>query len=164
MLISLVVAASDNNVIGKGNALPWHLPDDMKHFRALTDGHVMIMGRKTFDSIGKALPNRKNIVITRQEIDPAAGCDVVHSLEEALALARSTGAEEAFIIGGGEIYAQALPLADRVYLTRVHTTIDGDAYFPAIDMHQWEKTEKHEHAPDPKHTFAFTFTLLERKK
>ena len=162
MIISLIAAASENNVIGNHGTLPWSLPDDLKHFRTVTEGHPVIMGRKTFASIGKPLPNRKNIVITRGTMT-MPGCDIVHSLEEALDLARAANAAEVFVMGGGEIYAQALPIADRVYLTRVHATIEGDAFFPELDPQEWEETEQHEHAQDEKHAYACTFTLYERR-
>jgi dihydrofolate reductase len=146
MIISLVVAASENNVIGKDGGLPWHLP----------------MGRKTFESVGKPLPNRRNIIITRQDGLAYEGCDVVHSLEEAMDLVR--GEPEVSIIGGGEIYQQAMDVANVIRLTRVHTEIeDGTAFFPEIELDTWELVESSDHPADEKHKYAFTF-LMYRKK
>jgi dihydrofolate reductase len=165
MIVSLVVAVAENQVIGKDGKLPWNLPNDLKHFRELTTGKPVIMGRKTFVSIGKPLPNRENIVITRQPHLHLSGCIIVHSLKEALRYAeKQIGAKEAFIIGGGEIFTEALSLADRVYLTRVHGTFEGDAYFPALDPDEWEAVDKDEHEEDQQHMHAYTFLLYERKK
>lgn len=163
MLLSLIVAASENNVIGKGNAIPWHLPDDLKFFRSKTEGHPIIMGRKCYESIGKPLPNRENIIVTRDQTYDAPGCEVSSSLDEAIMFAKKkTDREEIFVIGGGEVYAQALPFANRIYMTRVHATIDGDIFFPEIDAATWKEIERTEHPADDKHTFAFTFQTLER--
>ena len=163
MFLSLIVAASEHNVIGKDNKLPWHLPDDLKRFKALTRGHAVIMGRKTFDSIGHALPERTNIVVSRQlEVAPA-GCELANSLTDALRIAKPTS-EEVFVIGGGDIYAQAIDLADRIYLTRVHTTIDGDVFFPEIDPKEWMETERTEHPVDEKHQYSCSFITFERRK
>ena len=155
MSVSIIVAADENNVIGGHNQLLWKLPDELKRFRALTKGHTIIMGRKTHDSIGRPLPDRRNIVISRSDEVPE-GCALTHSLEEALALA---GEGEVFIIGGGEIYKQALEkdLVDKIYLTRVHGTFDGDVTFPELDKTDWRKTHKEEHAKDPEHPFSFTY-------
>jgi len=128
-IISLIVALSKNRAIGVENRLPWHLPEDLKRFRALTRGHPVIMGRKTFESIGRLLPERQNVIVTRQADYRVAGADVVHSLEEALRLARADSGE-IFVIGGGEIYRQALQMADRIYLTWVDVDVEGDAFFP----------------------------------
>ncbi|TSC79246.1 MAG: dihydrofolate reductase [Candidatus Peregrinibacteria bacterium Gr01-1014_25] len=164
MRISLIVAASENDVIGKNGTLPWHLPDDWKHFRDLTKGHPVIMGRKTYASIGRPLPERLNIVITRQSKLIIEGCTVVASLDDALRIARESGAQEAFVIGGGEIYRDAARLADVIYLTRVHTTTDGDVTFPTIDPDAWREVAREEHPADEKHAHAFTFLTYERKK
>ena len=142
--ISLVVAASTNNVIGVAGGLPWHLTDDLKRFKALTMGKPIVMGRKTFESIGRALPGRQNIVITTQHDYSAEGCDVVASVEQALAAA--AGAEEIMIIGGGEIYRLFLPQADRIYMTRVDVVVAGDTAFPDINPADWEEIAREHHA------------------
>ena len=162
-MISLIVAASENNVIGKDNDIPWRLPDDWKNFKATTMGCPLIMGRKTFVSIGRPLPGRRNIIVTRQKDVKFEGCDVVGSLEEAIALAKSDAPREVFIGGGEEIYRQALPLADRVYLTRVHTVIDGTVHFPELGD-EWKEVSRQEHPADEKHPYAFTFLTFERTR
>src|SRR5437764_2605718 len=139
MILSLLVAASENNVIGKENKLPWHLPDDLKYFKNLTWAMPILMGRKTFESIGKPLPGRKSIVITRNEDWMHKGVDVVHSIKEAIEKAESFGVKEVFVIGGAEIFKTALPGADRIYLTRIHRAFEGDVYFPAIDENTWQR-------------------------
>lgn len=169
MIISLIAAASENNVIGARGNLPWKLPDDWKHFKELTSGHPIIMGRKTFASIGRPLPNRRNIVITHREGWSADGCDVVHSLDEAFRQALSfelsaLSASELFIIGGGEIYRQALPRADRIYLTRVHAMVEGDVTFPALPPSEWREVNREEHPADERHQHPFTFLVYERIK
>jgi dihydrofolate reductase len=140
MSVTLVVAMARNRVIGKDNQLPWHLPEDLKHFKALTTGHCLIMGRKTCDSIGRALPNRRTIVITRQADWALADCQRATSLVDALRLARQSHAQQAiFIVGGAQIYAQALEqgMANRVVVTQIEIEVDGDAFFPALDEHEW---------------------------
>jgi dihydrofolate reductase len=159
-MISLVVAAARNNVIGKGNALPWDLPNDLKHFREVTSGHAVIMGRKTFESIGRPLPKRRNIVITRQADYAPAGVEVVGSLEAAIAAVPA--GEEAFVIGGGEIFKQALPMADRVYLTRVEADVEGDAFFPALEPEEWRETSRQEGIMDEKNALPHTFLVYEK--
>jgi dihydrofolate reductase len=138
----LVLARAKNGVIGKGGALPWHLPEDLKHFRRVTTGHAIIMGRKTYESIGRPLPQRRNIVITRQPGYSAEGCEVVSSLEEAVALARTSDPEPR-VIGGAEIYRSALPLATRIFLTEVDRDVDGDVSMPAFDPRDWEEVDRH---------------------
>ena len=162
MIISLIAAASENNVIGKEGELPWDLPNDLKFFRSTTSGHPVIMGRKTFESIGHPLPKRRNIVITRGTAYEAEGAEIVHSIDDALSLFADDD-EEVFIIGGGEVYQQALPLADRVYLTRVHTVIEGDAFFPELDDEGWEEVSSEHHGTDEEHEFAYTFFTFERR-
>ena len=161
MIVSLIAAAAENNVIGKDNDLIWHLPEDLKHFKRTTSGHTVISGRKTYESYGKPLPKRKNIIITRDSNYEAEGCIVVHSLEEALELVKEE--EEVFIIGGGEIYRQALPVADRIYLTRVHAKPEGDACFPEFSSENWEEKKRREFPADEKHDYAFTIIWYERK-
>lgn len=164
MRISMIVAASENNVIGKNNELPWHLPLDLKFFKTTTKGHAVIMGRKTIESLGKPLPHRTNIVITHQKDYQCEGAIVVPSPEKAVELAKTLDNNEAFIIGGGEIFKLMLPLADRVYLTRVHAQVDGDAHFPVLPSSDWELTSEEPHPKDEKHQFAFTFRVFDRKK
>jgi dihydrofolate reductase len=159
MIISLVVAVSSNNVIGKNNQLIWHLPADLKHFKQITTGHTVFMGRKTYDSIGKPLPNRRNVVISRS-VTEIEGCEVAPSLEDALQL--SSEEKEVFIIGGAEIYRQALPLADCIYLTRIHQDFDGDTFFPQIDLHLWQETKREDFLPDEKNKFSYSFITLNR--
>ena len=163
MRISLVVAVSENGVIGRAGALPWHLPDDSRRFRLLTTGHHVIMGRRTFESIGRPLPERVNVVLTRSgRLSAEGGVLVVGDLAEALAVARSRGEAEAFVIGGTSVYAAALPLADAIHLTRVHADLAGDAYFPDLAADAWSEVQREHHPGDARHAHAFTYTLLER--
>lgn len=164
MRISLIAAVAENGVIGGKNKLLWHLPDDLKRFKTLTKGHPVIMGRKTYESIGHPLPGRKNIVITHQEDLQISGCEVVSSLEKAIASAKSGRPEEIFIIGGGEIYKQAMGIADRMYLTHVHASPEGDAFFPSFDASQWKVIEEEEHPIDKDHALRFTYKTYERIK
>ena len=159
-MISIIVAADENNVIGKDNELIWHLPDDLKFFKEKTSGHAIIMGRKTYESVGRPLPNRTNIIITRDENFKAEGCHVVNSLEDALVLAKDDN--EAFIVGGEQIYRLALPLVDRIYLTRVHHSFDGDRHFPKLGS-EWKEVETITHTQDVKHAHSFTFSTYERR-
>lgn len=161
MTVSIVVAIAENNAIGKNNQLLWHLPADLKHFKQITTGHTIVMGRKTFDSIGRPLPNRRNIVVTRTAGLQIPGAEVTHSIAAALALCTEEG--EVFIIGGSEIYTSALSLTDRVYLTRVHASYDADAFFPEIDFDTWKETDIEKHLPDEKNHVAYTFSTLLRK-
>ncbi len=157
MNISLIVAASENNAIGKNNQLLWHLPNDLKFFKNTTWGMPVIMGRKTFESVNKPLPGRFNIVITRQSDWKAEGVIVAGDLQDALQKASETNCKEAFIIGGGEIYKQAFVLADKIYLTRVHTTIDGDTFFPEFDEKAWQLKSNHDFEANVKHKFSYSF-------
>ncbi len=166
MRVSMIAAMARNRVIGRGNDLPWNLPDDMAFFVAKTKGHHVLMGRKNYESIPpryRPLPNRPNVVITRQTDFNAEGCHVVHALEEGLALAKDSGEEEAFIIGGGEIYTLGLAMAERIYLTEIQAEIAGDAYFPETDKGQWQETARTHHPADEKHAYAFDFVVYERK-
>lgn len=142
--LSLIVAASLDGVIGRDGGMPWHLPEDLKHFRRITTGHTIIMGRHTWESIGRPLPKRRNVVLSRRRGLHLAGCDVVHSLSEGIALAREDGDDEPMIIGGASLYAAALPLATRIYLTRVLQHVEGDTRFPALDDAAWEETDRRE--------------------
>lgn len=166
MRVALVVAAAENGVIGDDNRLIWRLPDDMKRFKALTMGKPVLMGRKTFESIGKPLPGRTNIVITRNQELVISGCTIVHSLSQAIQEARrvANGADELAVIGGAEIYAQALSSADVIHLTRVHTTIAGDAVFPSLKPADWVERVVERHIADERHAYAFSFIELERKR
>lgn len=159
-MISIIVAADEQNVIGKDNDLIWHLPDDLKFFKQLTSGHTIIMGRKTFESIGRPLPNRINIIITRDREYKAEGCEVVHSLEDALRICQ--GDDEVFVVGGEQIYRMALPLVDRIYLTRVHHSFEGDRHFLELGD-EWKAVEKLEHEADDKHAHSFTFITFEKR-
>lgn len=167
MIISLIVAASTNNVIGKDNKLLWHLPNDMKFFKNTTWGMPVVMGRKTYDALaGEPLPGRFNFVITRnKDWDPQnAKVKVVDTLAAAIRLAEETDCKETFVIGGGEIYAAAMPIADKIYMTRVHAVLDGDTWFPVIDEKQWQLTDNRDFPTDEKHAFAYSFQIWERKK
>ena len=158
-MIALVVAMAENRVIGKENKLIWHLPADLKFFKNLTTGHPIIMGRKTYESIGKPLPNRTNIIITRQADFTAEGCLVAHSLTEALMMAQQLDSD-IFVIGGAEIYKQAMFLADTIYLTEVHHTFEGDTFFPEIDSVLWHETSREEHKADEKNPYDHAFVTL----
>lgn len=160
MIVSQIAAMSENHVIGKDNQLLWHMPNDLKHFKNTTAGHTVIIGRKTFESIGnKPLPKRRNIIVTRQNIS-FEGCEVVHSVEAAIALCK--GEDEVFIIGGAEIYKVALPLTNRIYLTIIHYNFDGDAFFPEIDKNEWKEVSHENHPADEKHAYSYSFIMLER--
>jgi len=160
--IALLAAVADNGVIGRGNALPWRLPDDLKRFKALTLGKPVLMGRKTFESIGKPLPERVNLVLTRMRDWHGAGVHAVGTLDEAVA--RAGMAPELVVIGGAELYRLALPRARRIYLTRVHAEVPGDTSFPSIDAAQWREIESQWHAADERHAYAMTFITLERRE
>ena len=159
-LVSLLVAAAENGVIGRDNTLPWHLSDDLRRFKALTLGKPMLMGRKTFESIGKPLPGRTSLVLSRSRDWARPGATVVRSLEEALE--RAGAVPELVVIGGAEVYRLALPHAQRIYLTRVHAEIPGDTVLPPLDATAWRETEREFHAADARHAHAFTFIVLER--
>ena len=167
MIVSLIVAASENNVIGKNNQLPWHLPADVKYFRKKTMGHCVIMGRKNFDSIPekfRPLQGRTNIIVTHQKNFSAPDCIVVNSIDEALREAKSKNETEAFILGGGEIYKQSLVVADKIYLTRIHATVDGNVFFPEINKQEWEEESVLHCQSDEKNKFDYSFLVLVRKK
>ena len=162
MILKAIVAYAENRVIGKDNDLIWHLPDDLKHFKRHTAGKTIIMGRKTWDSLGgRPLPNRRHIVITRTEGFQANGAEVVHSLEEAVALAKTE--EEVFIVGGAQIYALSLPMIDVLEITEVHAHFEGDAFFPTFDEADFELVTEEHHPIDEKHKHSFTFKTWKRK-
>jgi dihydrofolate reductase len=163
MRLSIIAAMSENGVIGREGRLPWHLAADLKRFKQLTMGHAVIMGRKTWESIGRPLPGRRMVVITRQPNYQPDGVQVVPSLDDALAIAESAGDEEAFIIGGAEIYRLALPRAERLHVTLIHATIDGDTAFPPIDWSMWQQTASEPHRADDKNDFPYSFQIFERQ-
>lgn len=160
-MITVIAAVAENNALGKENQLLWHLPDDFKRFKTLTSGHYIIMGRKTFESFPKPLPNRTHVIISRQANYQPEGCIVVNSLEQAIAVCPKT--EEVFIIGGGEIYRQSIAVADKLDLTKVHATFEADTHFPEIDLSQWQLVFEEYHPKDERHDFAFTFQTYSRK-
>jgi dihydrofolate reductase len=157
-MISFVLAMSENRVIGINNTLPWHLPADLKYFRQLTMGHPVVMGRKTFESIGKPLPGRENIILTRKEEYQASGCRVVHSTESMSGLDQG----EIFVIGGAEIFKEMLPYADRLYITMIHGSFEGDTFFPEIDSSQWRLASEQKGTVDEKNVYEHEFLLYER--
>ena len=159
MTTTIVVAISENHAIGKDNKLLWHLPNDLKHFKDITTGHTVIMGRKTYDSVGRPLPKRRNIIITRQDLR-IEGCEVVGSIEAALELCKTEA--EVFVVGGAEIYKQAMHLTDRIYLTIVHKAYEADTFFPAIDLKEWKEVSREDHQPDEKNLIPYSFVTYER--
>jgi dihydrofolate reductase len=166
MHVSIIVAASDNGVIGRDGALPWWMSDDLRRFKRLTMGHTLIMGRRTWESIGRPLPGRRMIVVSRQsdyriELD---GIAVATSLDEALRFASANGEEEAFVIGGAELFREALLQADRLYFTEVHGDVDGDTYMPPVDWSQWRLVDSQECTADDKNDFPSTFKIYDRHK
>lgn len=163
MLISIIAAMANNRVIGKKNSLPWNLPADLEHFRQLTIGKPVIMGQKTFESIGKPLPGRTNIILTKDDNFRPENCIVVKSIKEAQKAAEGTGAKEAMVCGGASIYAQFLPLADRMYLTLIENDFDGDIFFPEFNWSDWKELERKENLPDKENPYKYTFITLERK-
>ncbi len=163
MRISLIAAVAENGVIGREGGLPWRIPEDLKFFKATTLGKPVIMGRKTYQSIGKPLPGRLNIILTRDPAWHAAGVSVAHDLETALRIAQDTGADEAMIIGGADIYEMALPRAGRIYLTRIEREFEGDAMFPLLDPNEWVETARHAKTTEDV-PFEYNFLTLERRK
>lgn len=163
MVVSLVAAVAANGVIGRDGDLPWRLPADLRFFKRVTMGHHLVMGRKTWASIGRPLPGRTMVVLTRDPGLEIPGVRVVHDLPEALAVARAAGDREAFVIGGADVFARALPLADRLYLTRVHADVEGDVCFPAFAEQAWVEVAREDHAADEQHAFAFSICTLERR-
>ncbi len=167
MIISLIAAAAENNVIGRNNQLPWHLPSDMKYFREKTMGHCVIMGRKNFETIPdkfRPLPGRTNIIVTHQKDFSFPGIITANSIEEALEIVKQKNEPEAFIIGGGEIFKQALGMADKIYLTRIHAAIDGNVFFPSLNMNEWKEETVQHFKADEKNKFDYSFIVLSRNK
>lgn len=165
MIVSAIAAIGKDGVIGRGGRLPWHLPDDLRRFRSITWGKPIIMGRTTYESLGRALPGRTNIILTRQPSYAAAGCSMAASPTEALTLAAATGSEEAVIIGGGEVFRQFLPRCERIYLTVVEGEFEGDAYFPVsvLDSPDWEVIHEERHPADARNGFDTSYRILKRR-
>lgn len=166
MKLALIAAMAQNRVVGIDNKLPWHLPEDLKYFKRVTTGKAVIMGRKTYESIGRPLPNRTNIVITRSTDFSAPGIEVVNSLEAAIELAENVslinGVDEVMVIGGAQIYEASLPQADRLYLTHVHADVDGDAYFPDVDMSQWKALGREDYQASETNPYDYSFVVYEK--
>lgn len=158
--ISIIAAIAENGVIGVCNRLPWHLPDDLKHFRRLTTGHHILMGRRNYESIGRPLPDRINLVLSHNAAFPAPGCRVVTTLDRALEVSRTDS--EIFIIGGAALYAQTLERAQRMYLTHVHARVEGNTSFPIYDEKNWIEIDRRHHEADARHAYAFSFVTLDR--
>jgi len=165
MIVSLIGAASENGVIGKDNWMPWDLPAELTYFRTVTKGKPVIMGRKTYDAVGRPMPNRHNIVVSRDGALAIPDVDIASSIEQALDLAHKNNPDEVFVIGGEQIYKLAMPLANKIYLTRVHTTIEGgEAFFPEFDEAEWTKVKEERREPDAENKIPFTIMVFERKK
>jgi dihydrofolate reductase len=162
-VIKILVACDENSVIGKDNQLIWHLPADLKRFKSLTTGHVILMGRKTYESIGKPLPNRTTIVITRQADFQAEGTIIAHSVDEAILKAKSLSREDIFIVGGAEIYTVSMALADQILLTQLHDIFEGDAFFPEISPETWEIVDRERGQTDEKNPFQYSFITYQKK-
>ena len=163
MIISAIYGVSDNGVIGKGNVIPWHLSADLKYFKKITMGHPVIMGRKSYLSIGKPLPGRTNIILTRNENFKADGCIVVHTIESALDFAQKNKAQEVFIIGGGEIYRQSMPYWDKIYITEIEVEVEGDVFAPKVDWKKWQLVSAEYHTMDKKNPMNYTFKVYARR-
>jgi dihydrofolate reductase len=165
--LALIVAMAENRVIGINNKMPWYLPNDLKYFKAVTMGKPVIMGRKTHESIGKPLPGRTNIVITRDDSFQARGCKIVYSLAEAIKLAESIclidGADEVIVMGGAQIYGLALADAERLYLTEVHANVEGDAFFPELDKQLWQEVAREDHKAEGPNPYDYSFLALDKK-
>jgi dihydrofolate reductase len=161
-VISAIVAMSENRVIGKDNKMPWHLPADLRHFKAITTGSPILMGRKTYQSIGRPLPNRINIIITRDTTFQAPGCVVVNSLDEAVHHATGENVKEIFIIGGAEVYRQLMPDIEKIYLTIIHHEFDGDTFFPELNVKEWKEVACTDFTADAENAYSYSFLRLER--
>lgn len=164
MIVAQIVAVAQNNVIGKDNDLIWRLPADLKHFKNTTSGHHILTGRKNYESIGRPLPNRTTVIITRDKKYTAKGCIICHSIEEAINYSKSQNQEQVFIMGGGEIYKQSLSLTDEIYLTEVKEKFEGDTFYPVLDHNEWIEESRETHHADEKNTYAYDFVKLVRKK
>lgn len=165
MKLALIVACAENRVIGRNNELPWHLPQDLQYFKRVTMGKPIIMGRKTFESIGRPLPGRANIVVTRNPDYQAEGIEVVYNLSEALSraaeLTAAANVDEAMLIGGAELYRQGIGMADRLYLTEVNAEVEGDAYFPVFDRNAWQEVSREDFSADDKNPYNYSFLVLD---
>jgi len=164
MLISAIVAKAKNNVIGKDNDIPWYLPADLKYFKRVTTGHHIIMGRKVYQSIGKPLPKRTNVIVTRNPFFIVSNCFIANSIEEGISIAQENGDDEVMIIGGGEIYKQTMDLWDKLYITEVDAVVAGDIYFPEMDLDQWALVSKEDHQKDSKNQYNYSFQVYDRKR
>ena len=162
MIVSAIVAVAENGVIGKDNDIPWRLSSDMKYFKRTTINHHVITGRNNFLSIGRPLPKRTNVIITRNLFYAVENCLIAHSVEDALQIALDNGEEEAFIIGGAKIYELSLPYWDKLYLTKVHGKVEGDVLFPELNMEEWKLISSEDHSADEKNEFDYTFQVFER--
>jgi dihydrofolate reductase len=160
--VSAIVAMSENRVIGHNNNLPWYLPADLHHFKTITTGHPILMGRKTYQSIGKPLPNRTNIILSRNPRFQAPSCIVVPSMTKAIEYALTQYYKNIFIIGGADVYNQCMSYISRIYLTTVHEEFEGDVFFPELNLNEWKKAESITHVPDSKNVYAYTFSILDR--
>ncbi len=158
-MISVIAAVSENGVIGNGVKIPWHIPADFEYFKRVTTGHPVIMGMRTYKSIGRPLPGRKNIILTRDPAAQVEGCVVAGSIEDAI---QAAGEGEIFFLGGGDVYRQILPRADRLYLTRIHEEVEGDVFFPEVDLKEWREVKRQEGVVDEKNPIAHTFLVYER--
>jgi dihydrofolate reductase len=161
-MISLMVAMDQNRVIGKNNKLPWHLPADLQYFKKVTMGHPIVMGRKTFESIGRVLPGRENVIVTRNQEFKAEGCVVLHDIAQIKMFADNHD-EEVFVIGGAEIFKEILPFTDRLYITEIHETFEGDTFFPVIDENEWDEVSSNPGSIDEKNRYAHDFIILQKK-
>lgn len=159
MSISLIAAMANNRVIGKNNTLPWHLPADLKHFKNTTMGKAIVMGRKTFESIGRPLPGRQNIIVTRDKMYQATGCTIINSINQ---IKLVSDAIEIMVIGGAEIYKQLLPQAQRLYLTYIHADVDGDSHFPQWQANEWQEISREDHLADENNKYDYSFVILEK--
>jgi len=162
MIISCIVAKTKNNVIGKNNTMPWHISDDLKYFKKTTSGHTIILGKNNFESIGRALPNRTNIILTRNQSFKCSGCIIMDSIEKALKYAYETGEDEVFIIGGGQIYDQTTVYWDKLYITEIDAELEGDVFFPSIDNSEWKLISEECHQKSEKNEYDFCFKIYER--
>ncbi|MBO0999861.1 dihydrofolate reductase [Bacillus sp. SD075] len=161
-MISLIVAMDSNRVIGKNNGLPWHLPADLQYFKQVTMGHPIVMGRKTFESIGRVLPGRENVIVTRNQDFKVEGCIVLHEIAQIKTFA-DNHEEEVFVIGGAEIFRGILPFTDRLYITEIHETFEGDTFFPVIDENEWDKISSNPGSINEKNQYAHDFIILQKK-
>lgn len=162
MVISQIVAASSNNVIGVNNRLPWHMPDDMNYFKNKTWGHYIVTGRRNYEAEGKALPARINLVLTRNQEYKLNDAIVVHHIEDAIETAKNGGENELFVVGGEEIYKLAMPYTDRIYLTRIHADFEGDTFYPQPDFNRWKEVSREDHKKDSENPYDYSFLVFER--